>query len=708
MGWPGLRVLLAPTATLFDVLDGADLDWIDVSRWVRMDDGWAFRRGRTGGASGSLAAGTLTVTMDNRTGDWTRGGDGFRRVVIDAVGSEAAADAMFPLLSDGDPPLKGVPLRVCAVLDFRSYGHTAALYPRYADWAAAEAHYSDAAAGYPAETPIWTGAVSAVGTEWADGMRPVAKIQAADAVSWCQRQTLLALPAQSALGAGARWLFTLDGDGGAAPGLAGAPDAPAWPDSSGRRDDNQPMAPLVLQRCGVPVDDNTLTAGAIPGPGADGTAPAWSGGGTVDGWALDTLAHTAGALPSLGPGGGGTATGGTTLHAMAYPAETGLGRARTIVSAEGAWLHRATLGLAADGAPRLIVHDRIYGDTAVTAPAPVTSAEWHHVAGVLVENLTTYETDLQLWVDGALVAGGSHPGSLYTIGSRRVVVGADVNMRNTWDGALCDVAGHGEALSPTLLMRLAAGRHGFTGDDAGRRTARLLWSIGMPQAERAVGVSTMMPQPTAGKTLAEAFDACAAAEQSMWLPDGEGHPRLLPRSWAWEANAAATIPASSLDGGLRWDLDDEGRVTVATVTRPGLADVTVRADAWRQLGCYERTEAVLVDSLPQAEAVALSWIDGHALPAQRSTEMAVDLVACRAAVDVDALCTAGPGAVLAVSGLPDASPAGLTRVVVDGVADHVSTAGWLRTFTVRPAPRQNLSTFRLAVSLLGGTDTIAL
>ena len=71
----------------------------------------------------------LSFTADNRAGDWTRGGDGFRQIVIDAVGDEAAADALFPLLSDGDPPLIGVPVRVVAVLTARSYGHTAPSIP---------------------------------------------------------------------------------------------------------------------------------------------------------------------------------------------------------------------------------------------------------------------------------------------------------------------------------------------------------------------------------------------------------------------------------------------------------------------------------------------------------------------------------------------------------------------------------------------------
>ena len=703
MTGPGLRVLMAPTATLYDVLAETELEWVDVSAWVRLDDSLAFRRGRTGGASGSLTAGVLSFTVDNRAGDRTRGGDGFRQIVIDAVGDEAAADALFPLLSDGDPPLIGVPVRVVAVLTARSYGHTGALYPRYSDWSADEAAYSDAATGYPSETPIWTGAVSSVATEWANGMRPVAKVQATDSVEWLQRTGLLGLPAQECLGADCRWLFTLAGTGGDVPMLPSAQEATGWADEGGSSDP-QPMAPVGLRSCGIPVDDNLFSPAAITGPGGLGDAPVWSGGGTVDGWCLDTTPHQALSLPSLGP----AAAAGTTLHAMVYPAETGLGRARTVVVVEGLDLHRATIGLDSAGKPRLIVHDRMYGDTTITAPDVLTSGVWHHVAVTLEENLTTYETDLALWVDGYQVATGSHPTSIYALGARRVIIGADANLRNTWDGAICNVAAHAEVLSPTLIVRLAAGRDGFTGDDTGRRTARLLWAIGLPQAERATGLSTMLPQDTSGQNVAAAFDACATAEQSMWLVDGDGLPHLLPRSWLWEANAATTIPATSLDAGLAWDLDNERRVTVATVTRPDRPSVIVRAPAWRTLGVYDRTEAVLVDSGPQAEAIAQSWITGHALPQQRSTEVAVDLVACQATVDLDALATLGPGTIVAVSGLPAESPAGLTRVVVEGIADQVSTSGWLRTMTVTPAPPQNLATFRLDTSTLDGSDLIAL
>ena len=77
----------------------------------------------------------------------------------------------------------------------------------------------------------------------------------------------------------------------------------------------------------------------------------------------------------------------------------------------------------------------------------------------------------------------------------------------------------------------------------------------------------MLPQDTAGQSVAAAFDVRAPLS-SPWAGGRRGLPHLLPRSWLWEANPATTIPATSLDAGLAWDLDSERRVTVATVTRP--------------------------------------------------------------------------------------------------------------------------------------------
>ena len=65
--------------------------------------------------------------------------------------------------------------------------------------------------------------MSSVATEWANGMRPVAKVQATDSVAWLQRTGLLGLPAQECLGADCRWLYTLAARRGRphAPGAGG-------------------------------------------------------------------------------------------------------------------------------------------------------------------------------------------------------------------------------------------------------------------------------------------------------------------------------------------------------------------------------------------------------------------------------------------------------------------------------------------------------
>ena len=146
----------------------------------------------------------------------------------------------------------------------------------------------------------------------------------------------------------------------------------------------------------------------------------------------------------------------------------------------------------------------MYGDTTITAPDVLTSGVWHHVAVTLEENLTTYETDLALWVDGYQVATGSHPTSIYALGARRVIIGADANLRNTWDGAICNVAAH--AGSPQPHADRAPGRRPRRVHRRRHRPAHRLPAVGhrLPQAERATGLSTMLPQDTAGQSVAAA------------------------------------------------------------------------------------------------------------------------------------------------------------------------------------------------------------
>ena len=67
-----------------------------------------------------------------------------------------------------------------------------------------------------------------------------------------------------------------------------------------------------------------------------------------------------------------------------------------------------------------------------------------------------------------------------------------------------------------------------------------------------------------------------------------------------------------------------------------------------------------------------------------------------------------PGSIVAVSGLPAESPAGLTRVVVEGIADQVSTSGWLRTMTATPPRRRTSQRSASTRPPLDGSDLIAL
>ena len=195
------------------------------------------------------------------------------------MGDEAAADALFPLLSDGDPaadrragPRRRRPHRTL----LRPHG---ALYPRYSDWSADEAAYSDAATATRLDADLDRRRVLG-GDRGGQRYAAVAKVQATDSVAWLQRTGLLGLPAQECLGADCRWLFTLAGTGGDVPMLPSAQEATGWADEGGSTDP-QPMAPVGLRSCGIPAGRQPVLPAAITGPGGLGDAPVWSGGGTV-------------------------------------------------------------------------------------------------------------------------------------------------------------------------------------------------------------------------------------------------------------------------------------------------------------------------------------------------------------------------------------------------------------------------------------------
>ncbi len=726
MAAPGLRIEIAPSGSILDVVAGNDLDWLDISCWVRLTDGISFGRGRTGDGSGTLSAGSLSFTMDNRTGAWTPGRETALQAVLEtAAGGADLFAGRWPILA-GDMSgveLRNMPIRVWGLSAGRSYGHVAGLYPTYSDWAADDPYYSGGddeprtyaetstefgtyltwslgeetygeSSTFPAA--LWTGVVKSVTTQWVNGMRPTVTVSASDPVTWAQRTILLNLPSQSALAAGScRWLFPM------------SDTADPWADVIGADEDGRTTYPLQRRPIGTPdAEDADLKPANATGPGGDGKVAEWVGGWA--GWGYNAVSVGT-AMKGCGPWTRDGDSPGTTLHATVWAEATSPARTRGILHVEGSGGARVMLFLNSSNYPVVWVArgNRL---ESITAPDPILTATWTHIAVTLTPSTSggLQATDAELWVDGVSAGTATLVAGMAELGSRKIIVGAEGSRMYPWEGRIAAVAGHAAVLSGTLIARIARARNGAAGDDAGRRASRLVWACSAPWDGYDAGLSTMSAQPIDGQSLADALQACADAERTQWWFDGEGRPKMRPRSWLWEANPAATVPATSLDAGLRWEADDDGRVTVARVKGPDGDETIRRHPDWQTLGTYEHAETLYLDSQPQIDAMADDLVtDAHAYPPPRCPSIAVDLVRANATVDVEALLSADIDTILAVSDPPAEGPA-FDRLTITGITDRVDVDGWLRTFTVTPAPDQDLHPFRVGTSLLGGTDLLVL
>ena len=168
-------------------------------------------------------------------------------------------------------------------------------------------------------------------------------------------------------------------------------------------------------------------------------------------------------------------------------------------------------------------------------------------------------------------------------GSRKVIVGSDGTRKYPWEGRIAAVAGHSTVLTPTLIARIAAARDGAAGDDAGHRASRLVWSCGAPWDTYDAGLSTMSAQPVDGRrwpTRCKPAPTRNARSGGSTVRDGR---RCAPVV-AVGSQPAATVPATSLDAGLRWEADDDGRITVARVKGPDGDETIRRHRDWSTLG----------------------------------------------------------------------------------------------------------------------------
>lgn len=642
-----MTVEIAPLGTVADLLTGTALEWADVSGWVRLADGINFSRGRTG-ETGAMSAGSLGVTFgcDPRyPAAFTSGRPADTlAMLIAAAGGFLAAEAKWPGITLSEPALKDRPIRVSALYD------------------------DDPA------LPMWTGVITEQVASWANGMLPLARITAADPVAALARLELHALPVQVALsGVGScRWLYPLTETAGDCADVAG----------------DRAARPLAVKACGFPLEGVTLTlgAGGSPGSNAGGDeqgTPVWVGGDDENGWKLDTGNRPLADMPDVGPY--DAAGGGASFHAMFWPSADGVGRTRVVFALHGWNAQLVSVYLTAANEVCAVIWD---GITTTTLEGPqVTSGVWHHVAVVCTDQTIT--TDVALYVDGAGEDTATDLASLYRIGGRRIVVGASVTSGEPWEGSIANVAAHDRVLTATDVARLALGAAGYTGETTTTRVGRLMYAAGWPLAASIspVGLSTMCPQHTAGRTLADALDECAAAELAPWWITPEGTVTATSRAARYWRMDSATVPAKAVDGATEFQLDDAGRVNVATVSRPGGVRITRRRADGGALSTFESNVTLMLDSDAQVEAIADAAIaDRYAIPEAKSPTVSIDPVTAGASLDVAAVLALDVDDVFEVTGLPASAPAATLRLLITGITDRPGPAGWPRIFNVVPAP----------------------
>jgi len=629
-----IRVDIAPNATLLDVMTGAAVDWLDVSCWVSRTAGISMRRGRSGQSEVS-GAGSLSFTLGNGDGWFTPGKD---------------MTAFLDLLADdqwGSIPgvwkhrqLRDMPVRV-------TYGIPSG-----------------------STQALWAGVITAVRVAWRGGILGEAIVTAADCVSHLNRVTMRQLPVATVLMHDPVACYALDEPDGATAAQAATLSGPG----------------LVLDTVGsgfAPSGfewDQGVSPGSTPHLKERGAA-LWTSSGATWGYQLEAY-DALGGLPCVIPSDPGVPGGVGTVHAMLLPG--GPGRTMTACSWESPDGLRVELGVDSTTKPFVRV-----GSSSVTAPTSVSPGLWHHVTATLVYDLLG--TDVELFVDGAAVATGSLPDGDTDIGARRWRVGASAApfVPECWEGRIANVAAHAAVLDDAVISDIAGGRDGWTSETTTARGLRIaraaLRAPDLPDMTD-LGMSTMCPSHTAGKTAGAVLSEVATTEQSGWWATKSGLLRVGSRAARWGAPVTLTLDASTVDAGLTFEADNDARVTEVEASRPGWSHVARRSTQAADGLIYQESVTLWVDSDPQLEAFA-DWAisEPQSEPGPRSETVTVDVERTAADIDEATVLATDIDEVIEVDGLPANAPASKVRLLIVGVADSVDTTGWRRTFNVIPA-----------------------
>lgn len=653
IGLPTLRVEIAWGGTpvaLKTATGRAALTWTDATAWLRVRDGITFGHGRTSEAD-TVTAGTASFVFNTTN----------------------AAGTSF---TGGNTRKLRTPIRV------RWYG-APLTYDTDLDYDDPDYVYDDGTPTSP--VTLWLGTVTDWGGGWTNGVRPYTRVTAVDLVSRFNIQTLRQLPLQTLLGQAdahaTAWIYPLDeeaGGGTASNALATNPD-------TGR------LAKEVTGTGGE-MEFGGYAPGALS---TDAEAPA----GTftpVDASNYVRLEGTVTGVPA-------TSGGDFGVSLFVLPSSTAAAGTAFTLTDTAAQQSSLTIGIDATGKPTTTLTGWATGSgtpTQVTATATagsaITAANWHHLAVTIDQARGSGSADVRvtLYVNGVSAATADVAwagGSAARLSVPRLT---SLRLGAVWNGNLANVAAHDSltflpTLSTSGLLGTAAdGCDGYDDELSHLRFERVMWAAGWQDvAVTDDGFTSMSATPIRGDSVAAAVSKIADTETAPWFIDGQGRPTFLGRGARYNTSPAFEIPATIINPGTQFTLSDVGMVNKMTATRPGGTQaIRVNQASIDDYDEYPDERTLYVRSDTDLEDLAQATVNLKGDPGIRSDAIEIDLHVSAASIsDVTAAVTADVGTMMRVTDVPTVH--GTTATIdyfVEGVADNVTTTGWVRTFNVSP------------------------
>ena len=630
-----LKLEVATAGTVFDVLSGGSVTWVDISQSVLFSAGISASRGRRS-ESDSTSAGAMSFTLKSRNL-----GFGPSRVSLKVR----------------------QPVRL-SWYDAVTYDELAALFGDYDDYAAAVATY-ESAGGTGTWRTLWTGSVSEVRQGWEGGVRGVQEVTCTDNVAVAERFVLRGWATSYALRIGnVRWLLPLDDRD-----LESPPE-----EASGAA-----FVPQLRPRAvGVPPEGASVALGQGSGPAAEGTVARFAGTDANGGFCLEAN-DVLGRIPS--------SLEATVSLFVRLESDTG----RTMVAFSGTYDHYASglrfdVGVDSEGRP-YAGWTTIAGPTEfITATTALGTDRWHHIA-VTVDEAGTAFFNVKLYVDGVEEDSYSGFDGPFIIGAYGFRIGASRINTAAWLGDIAHVGMFSRPLAGTEVAELAGVANGFVGESTLARFNRLQRLASFSTSTASGGQGTMGLQPIAGKSLAAAFGEIATVEHAPWYSTTDGTLALAERGDRYNRNAAdVTLPGIVVNPGTAITVGDKDIANRITVSRPGgftttLSDLASIAE----FGLYPRSVTFATGSDAEAETYAAALLTGTAQPDPETDSLTVDVSTVYRSITTTLTGGADIGSRVHVTDLPLDAYAAVNRFWVEGLADRFSITGWQRTYNVSPA-----------------------